>query len=125
VQEANSEPNPLCGVCKSRNSTLLVNFEKATINDIIDKALVLPIEEGGAGIDLEDIVILEGNRYKIRNSLFILLKMELILSANRMLYDIDEEENAKLLLKELSLTEGKILRIEGSEQDIDLLLEAM
>jgi hypothetical protein len=42
-----------------------------------------------------------------------------------MLYDIDEEENAKLLLKELSLTEGKVLRIEGSEQDIDLLLEAM
>jgi hypothetical protein len=68
----------LCGVCKSRNSTLLVNFEKATINDIIDKALVLPIEEGGAGIDLEDIAILEGNRYKIRSCLFILFKMELI-----------------------------------------------
>lgn len=62
VQEANSEPNPECGVCRSRIVTVSVNFQKATLNDLIQQVILPSSESGGAGMTEDEVAIMDGNR---------------------------------------------------------------
>lgn len=39
-----------------------MDFEKATLNQLIEKVILLSTEEGGAGMEIDDIGILDGNR---------------------------------------------------------------
>ncbi|KAI8981889.1 hypothetical protein BDF20DRAFT_817446 [Mycotypha africana] len=105
VLEANSAPNPKCGVCRSRSSTVKVDFEKAVLNDLIQKILLISINEGGAGMDEEEIVIMDGSR---------------------LLYDIDFNDMADQPLKDIGLKPGTILRASQNDgNDVDLILEPM
>lgn len=59
----------------------------------------------GAGMDKEEVAIMDGNR---------------------MLYDIEYEDNLQLPLKQLGLTSGSILRItQDDDRDVDLILEPL
>ncbi|CEP10648.1 hypothetical protein [Parasitella parasitica] len=105
VQEANGNPNPNCNVCRSRTATVKVDFDTATLRDIIQKVILLPQEQGGAGMVEDEVAILDGSR---------------------MIYDVDFDESVESTLKEISLKPGTILRVtqdDGSE-DVDLVLEA-
>ncbi|KAI9475988.1 MAG: hypothetical protein EXX96DRAFT_575352 [Benjaminiella poitrasii] len=105
VQEANAEPNPNCGVCNSRSSTVLVNFERTTLEDLINKVILLEQEKGGAEFNKEELSILQGSK---------------------LIYDAFEEEVqlANKTLNELGLQSGSILRFQDDESDVDLILEA-
>ncbi|KAI9249534.1 hypothetical protein BY458DRAFT_525497 [Sporodiniella umbellata] len=103
VQEANSEPNPDCGVCNSRVLHVKVNFKKTTLNHILQKIALASTEKGGAGMSEEDVVIMEGNR---------------------MIYDLDFDDNLDSTLEDIKLDSGSILRIsQGDHNDLDLILE--
>lgn len=105
MQEANADPNPNCGVCRSRSSTVLVDFEKATLKDLIYKVILLPEEEGGAGMIEDEVAIMDGNR---------------------MIYDIEFDESVDLPLKEVGLKPGTILRVTQDDgHDVDLIMESM
>ncbi|KAI8982558.1 hypothetical protein BDB01DRAFT_793174 [Pilobolus umbonatus] len=104
VQESNSEPNPQCGVCRSRSTTLLVDFEKVTLADILEKIVFVSREDGGAGMDREDVAITVGNR---------------------MIYDIEFDENVSDTLSEFGLKSGSILRVSENEEHVDLILESI
>ncbi|KAG0745156.1 hypothetical protein G6F57_001073 [Rhizopus arrhizus] len=105
VQEANSEPNPECGVCRSRIVTVSVNFQKATLNDLIQQVILPSSENGGAGMTEDEVAIMDGNR---------------------MIYDIEYDENKMLPLKEIQLKPGTILRVTQDDgDDVDIILEAI
>ncbi|EIE86876.1 hypothetical protein G6F46_001217 [Rhizopus delemar] len=105
VQEANSEPNPECGVCRSRIVTVSVNFQKATLNDLIQQVILPSSESGGAGMTEDEVAIMDGNR---------------------MIYDIEYDENKMLPLKEIQLKSGTILRVTQDDgDDVDIILEAI
>ncbi|OBZ85319.1 Ubiquitin-activating enzyme E1-like protein [Choanephora cucurbitarum] len=103
VQEASAEPNPHCSVCRSQSSVVLVDFENTTLEDLMDQ--VICESSQGAGMDKEEVAIMDGNR---------------------MLYDIEYEDNLQLPLKQLGLTSGSILRItQDDDRDVDLILEPL
>lgn len=104
IAEANSEPNPACGVCRSRSATALVNLNTTTLNDLINIIIVSPIEEGGAGMDAEEVSILDGSK---------------------LIYDIDFEDMADKALKDIGLKSGTILRItnDNEHEAVDLIIE--
>ncbi|KAI7896083.1 ubiquitin-activating enzyme E1 3 [Mucor mucedo] len=105
LSDPNNGPNPNCNVCKSRRGTVNVDFEKATLNHLIEKVILLSIEEGGAGMDRDDIGILDGNR---------------------MIYDVDFQDMADTPLSNVGLKAGTILRITNDDGDeIDLNLDAI
>lgn len=81
-----------------------MNFEKATLNDLIHKVILVQQEEGGAGMIEDEIAIMDGNR---------------------MIYDIEFDESVDLPLKEVGLKPGSILRITQDDgHDVDLILES-
>ncbi|KAI8373493.1 hypothetical protein EDC96DRAFT_499562 [Choanephora cucurbitarum] len=103
VQEASAEPNSHCSVCRSQSSVVLVDFENTTLEDLMDQ--VICESSQGAGMDKEEVAIMDGNR---------------------MLYDIEYEDNLQLPLKQLGLTSGSILRItQDDDRDVDLILEPL
>lgn len=106
IAEASSEPNPTCSVCRSRSATAHVNFETTTLKDLITNAILLPVEEGGAGMDSEEVSILDGSK---------------------LIYDIDFDDMADKPLKEIGLKAGTILRITNDNEDeaVDLIIEPM
>ncbi|KAI7901416.1 uncharacterized protein BX663DRAFT_514346 [Cokeromyces recurvatus] len=106
VQEANVQPNPNCGVCKSRGSTALVNFEKTTLNDLINQVILLKQEKGGAEMNKDELSVLQGSK---------------------LIYDAFEEEVqlADKPLHEIGLYPGSILRFQDDETDVDLILETI
>ncbi|KAI8091001.1 uncharacterized protein B0P05DRAFT_528338 [Gilbertella persicaria] len=105
VQEANADPNPKCSVCRSRSAVTQVDFNTTTLSDLIQKAILLSVEEGGAGMIEDEVAIMDGHR---------------------MLYDIEYDENVHLPLKDLGLNSGSILRItQDDDNDVDLILEAV
>ncbi|KAF1796754.1 hypothetical protein V8B55DRAFT_1451843 [Mucor lusitanicus] len=105
VQEANAEPNPDCGVCRSRSATVKVDFDKTTLNDIIQKVILLSQEEGGAGMVEDEVAIMDGSR---------------------MIYDIEFDDSVGLKLREVGLNPGSIIRVTQDDggEDVDLILEA-
>ncbi|OAC98846.1 hypothetical protein MUCCIDRAFT_43444 [Mucor lusitanicus CBS 277.49] len=106
VQEANAEPNPDCGVCRSRSATVKVDFDKTTLNDIIQKVILLSQEEGGAGMVEDEVAIMDGSR---------------------MIYDIEFDDSVGLKLREVGLNPGSIIRVTQDDggEDVDLILEAL
>ncbi|KAI8638310.1 hypothetical protein BD408DRAFT_405776 [Parasitella parasitica] len=106
VQEANGEPNPNCNVCRSRSATVKVDFDKTTLKDIIQKVILLPQEQGGAGMVEDEVAIMEGSR---------------------MIYDIEFDESVDSTLSDISLKPGTILRVtqDAGNKDVDLVLEAL
>ncbi|GAA5801510.1 hypothetical protein HPULCUR_006958 [Helicostylum pulchrum] len=104
LSEANSDPNPNCSVCRSRSATVSVNFERATLRDLINQVILLSVDEGGAGMELDEIAIMDGSR---------------------MIYDVEFEDMADLPMKEAGLKPDTILRVTNGEDDeIDLIMEA-
>ncbi|CAO3607505.1 unnamed protein product [Mucor fragilis] len=105
VQEANTEPNPNCGVCRSRSATVKVDFDKTTLNDIIQKVILVSQEEGGAGMVEDEVAIMDGSR---------------------MIYDIEFDDSVDLKLRDVGLNPGSIIRVTQDDggEDIDLILEA-
>ncbi|KAK4509131.1 uncharacterized protein ATC70_007481 [Mucor velutinosus] len=105
VQEANVEPNPNCGVCRSRSATVKVNFDKTTLNDIIQKVILVSQEVGGAGMVEDEVAIMDGSR---------------------MIYDIEFDDGVDLKLREVGLNSGSIIRVTQDDggEDVDLILEA-
>lgn len=84
---------------------MLVDFEKATLNDLIHKVLLAPQEEGGAGMVEDEIAIMDGNR---------------------MIYDIEFDESVNLPLNQVGLKPGTILRVSQDDgHDVDLIMESM
>ncbi|CAO0799477.1 unnamed protein product [Mucor circinelloides] len=106
VQEANAEPNPNCGVCRSRSATVKVNFDKTTLNDIIQKVILVPQEEGGAGMVEDEVAIMDGSR---------------------MIYDIEFDDSVNLKLRDVGLNPGSIIRVTQDDggEDVDLILEEL
>lgn len=104
IAEANSEPNPACSVCRSRSATALVNFDTTTLNDLINNIILSPMEEGGAGMDAEEVSILDGSK---------------------LIYDIDFEDMANKPLKDVGLKSGTILRVanDNEHEAVDLIIE--
>ncbi|GAN09446.1 ubiquitin-activating enzyme-like protein [Mucor ambiguus] len=105
VQEANAEPNPNCGVCRSRSATVKVDFDKTTLRDLIQKVILLSQEEGGAGMVEDEVAIMDGSR---------------------MIYDIEFDDSVDLKLREVGLNPGTIIRVTQDDggEDVDLILEA-
>ncbi|KAL9554989.1 hypothetical protein MBANPS3_002557 [Mucor bainieri] len=105
VQEANAEPNPNCGVCRSRSATVKVDFDKTTLHDIIQKVILVSQEEGGAGMVEDEVAIMDGSR---------------------MIYDIEFDDSVNLKLREVGLNPGTIIRVTQDDggEDVDLILEA-
>ncbi|KAG2235086.1 hypothetical protein INT48_002427 [Thamnidium elegans] len=104
ISEANSDPNPNCSVCRSRSAMVSVDFEKATLRDLINQVLLLPVDEGGAGMEQDEIAIMDGSR---------------------MIYDVDFEDMADIPMKEAGLKPDTILRVTNDDGDeIDLIMEA-
>ncbi|KAG1456510.1 hypothetical protein G6F56_006814 [Rhizopus delemar] len=105
VQEANSKPNPNCGVCKSRIVTVLVDFKKTKLKDLLKELVLCPIEKGGAGMSEDDVAIMDGNR---------------------LIYDIDCDDIVELALQDIKLKPGTILRVtQSDDNDLDLILESI
>ncbi|KAI8088804.1 uncharacterized protein BX664DRAFT_365212 [Halteromyces radiatus] len=104
IQEESSGPNLECQVCQSTGATVLVDLEKATLRDLIDKILLAPLDQGGAEMT-EEIAVMDGDR---------------------MLYDIEYDDNLDTLLKDLKVQNGTILRIdsENGDQDLDLVIQS-
>ncbi|CAO3617566.1 unnamed protein product [Cunninghamella blakesleeana] len=102
VQEKPTGPNPECQVCQTNSAVLKVNLEKATLRHLIQDILLLPVEDGGAGLT-EDIAIMDGDR---------------------MLYDIEYDDNIDTSFKELKIHDGSILRIgsEDGDEDLDIII---
>ncbi|KAG0191509.1 E1 ubiquitin-activating protein uba2 [Apophysomyces sp. BC1034] len=104
MNESPSAPNPDCGVCCATSATLKVDFERAKLRDLLDKIIKLSSEEGGAGMT-DDVAIMEGNR---------------------IVYDIDLDENLDLLMKDLGIRDGSILRVSPDEGgDIDFVVQSI
>lgn len=106
VQEANTEPNPNCGVCRSRSATVKVDFDKTTLNDIIQKVILVSQEQGGAGMVEDEVAIMDGSR---------------------MIYDIEFDDSVDLKLRDVGLKPGTIIRITQDDggEDVDLILEEL
>ncbi|KAF7727004.1 E1 ubiquitin-activating protein uba2 [Apophysomyces ossiformis] len=104
MNETPSTPNPECAVCCATSTTLKVDLEHAKLSDLMDKVIKKSFEEGGAGMS-EDVAIMEGNR---------------------MIYDIDLDENLELLLKDLGVRDGTILRVAPDEGgEIDFIIQSI
>ncbi|CAO3672200.1 unnamed protein product [Rhizopus microsporus] len=105
VQEANSQPNPECHVCRSNTASVAVNFEMATLNDLIQKVILPPVEKGGAGVPEDEVAIMDGSR---------------------IIYDIEYDDNVNSPLKDIGLKPGTILRVSDDDgNDLDLILETI
>ncbi|CEG80759.1 hypothetical protein RMATCC62417_15055 [Rhizopus microsporus] len=105
VQEANSQPNPECHVCRSNTASVAVNFEMTTLNDLIQKVILPPIEKGGAGVPEDEVAIMDGSR---------------------IIYDIEYDDNVNSPLKDIGLKPGTILRVSDDDgNDLDLILETI
>ncbi|KAI9300646.1 hypothetical protein BJ944DRAFT_272708 [Cunninghamella echinulata] len=103
VQEQPSEPNPDCQVCQATGVVLKVNLEKATLRNMIEDVLLLPVDKGGAGLT-EEIAIMDGDR---------------------MLYDIEYDDNMDVSFKNLNILDGTILRVgsEDGDEDLDIIIQ--
>ncbi|KAI8069578.1 hypothetical protein BC940DRAFT_236420 [Gongronella butleri] len=103
MQETPSEPNPHCQVCQATSAVVLLDVEQATLRDLIHKVLVVPTDQGGMGMADDDLSVMEGDR---------------------MLYDIEYEDNLDTPLKDLHLKDGVILRIGSADgdEDVDLVI---
>ncbi|KAI8364225.1 hypothetical protein BD560DRAFT_403343 [Blakeslea trispora] len=102
VQEANGQPNPDCSVCHSQSCVVRVDLDRTTLEDLIDH--VICDTSQGAGMDREEVAVMDGNR---------------------MLYDIEYDDNLQLPLRQLGLSSGSILRVTQDEgDDVDLILES-
>ncbi|CEG63130.1 hypothetical protein RMATCC62417_00330 [Rhizopus microsporus] len=105
VQEANSQPNPECHVCRSNTASVAVNFELATLNDLIQKVILPPVEKGGAGVPEDEVAIMDGSR---------------------IIYDIEYDDNVNSPLKDIGLKPGTMLRVSDDDgNDLDLILETI
>ncbi|CAO3615768.1 unnamed protein product [Cunninghamella echinulata] len=103
VQEQPSEPNPDCQVCQATGAVLKVNLEKATLRNMIEDVLLLSVDKGGAGLT-EEIAIMDGER---------------------MLYDIEYDDNMDASFKDLNILDGTILRVgsEDGNEDLDIIIQ--
>ncbi|CEJ00366.1 hypothetical protein RMCBS344292_14423 [Rhizopus microsporus] len=105
VQEANSQPNPECHVCRSNTASVAVNFELATLNDLIQKVILPPVKKGGAGVPEDEVAIMDGSR---------------------IIYDIEYDDNVNSPLKDIGLKPGTMLRVSDDDgNDLDLILETI
>ncbi|KAI8141603.1 hypothetical protein BJV82DRAFT_618398 [Fennellomyces sp. T-0311] len=98
--EAPAKPKPDCKVCQTVSATANVNFGRAQLRDILDTVVVK-----GAGLDPEEVVIMDGNK---------------------IVYDVDLDDNLSKLLTDLGIRDGKILRLASDDGDeIDLVLQGV
>ncbi|KAI9286873.1 hypothetical protein BC943DRAFT_275368 [Umbelopsis sp. AD052] len=97
ILEANSEPQPDCAVCRTRNIGLKIDIHHTTLQSLLDNVVTASIENGGLGMS-DEVTILEGDR---------------------LLYDIEFDDNAEKTLDALALEDGKILNIKDDEVDDD------
>ncbi|ORZ00139.1 putative ubiquitin-like activating enzyme [Syncephalastrum racemosum] len=98
IQEAPSEPNPACGVCRATTAVVQINPDTAKLRDLV-RIATDSADEGGAGMDPEAIAIMDGNR---------------------MIYDIDLEENLGMFLHELGVHDGSMLRVASDDDGAQL-----
>lgn len=61
VQEAPSEPNPACGVCRATTAIVHTRLDTAKLRDLVDIA-TRSADEGGASMDPEAVAVMDGNR---------------------------------------------------------------
>ncbi|KAI8576590.1 hypothetical protein K450DRAFT_256340 [Umbelopsis ramanniana AG] len=97
VLEANSEPQADCAVCRTRNIGLKIDIHHTTLQSLLNNVVTASTETGGLGMS-EEVTILEGDR---------------------LLYDIEFDDNAEKTLDALALEDGKILNIKDDEVDDD------
>lgn len=72
---------------------------------MLKQVILAPVEDGGAGMNEDDVSILDGSR---------------------IIYEIDFDDMAESPLKEIKLQPGTILHItQDNDDDIDLILESM
>ncbi|CAO3580441.1 unnamed protein product [Absidia cylindrospora] len=104
IQEEPSGPNPDCQVCQATSAIVYADLKKATLRSLVEKILLLPLDQGGAEMT-EEIAVMDGDR---------------------MLYDIEYDDNLDTLLKDLKVQDGTILRIdsENGDQDLDLVIQS-
>ncbi|KAI9318161.1 hypothetical protein BX666DRAFT_1935453 [Dichotomocladium elegans] len=99
LPETSSRPNPDCDVCSASNARVVVDVDQAKLSDIINTIVV-----GKMGMDVEGVSIMD---------------------KNRLIYDMDLEENLKLPLSQLLIRDGTILRVISDEDgQIDLVIQA-
>ncbi|KAG2182557.1 hypothetical protein INT43_007488, partial [Umbelopsis isabellina] len=97
VLEQNSEPQPHCAVCRTTNIALKIDVHHTTLKFLIDNILVASAESGGFGMS-EEVTIVEGER---------------------LLYDIEFDDNVNKTLEELGLDDGKVVNIKDDNVDDD------
>ncbi|KAH8556244.1 hypothetical protein BGW37DRAFT_5317 [Umbelopsis sp. PMI_123] len=97
VLEANSEPQEHCAVCRTKNIGLKIDIHHTTLQFLLDKVVTTSTDDGGLGMS-EEVTILEGDR---------------------LLYDIEFDDNVGKTLDALALEDGKILNIKDDEVDDD------
>ncbi|KAI8338190.1 hypothetical protein BC941DRAFT_34173 [Chlamydoabsidia padenii] len=104
IQEEPSGPNTDCQVCQTTGAIVYADLEKATLRQLVEKIVTTPLDQGGAGMT-EEIAVMDGDR---------------------MLYDIEYDDNLDTLLKDLKVQDGTILRIdsETDDQDLDLIIQS-
>ncbi|KAJ2963455.1 hypothetical protein NQZ79_g1581 [Umbelopsis isabellina] len=97
VLEQNSEPQPHCAVCRTTNIALKIDVHHTTLKFIIDNILVASAASGGFGMS-EEVTIVEGER---------------------LLYDIEFDDNVNKTLEELGLDDGKVVNVKDDNVDDD------
>ncbi|ORZ00085.1 hypothetical protein BCR42DRAFT_201743 [Absidia repens] len=104
IQEEPSAPNPDCQVCQATSAIVYADLQKATLRSLVENILLLPLDQGGAEMT-EELAVMDGDR---------------------MLYDIEYDDNLDTLLKDLKVQDGTILRIdsENGDQDLDLVIQS-
>ncbi|KAI7852848.1 hypothetical protein BDC45DRAFT_545812 [Circinella umbellata] len=94
------KPNPECKVCQTITAMVNVDFKRAKLNDLLEIAIVK-----GASLDIEEVTVMNGNK---------------------IVYDVDLDDNLQTLIKDLGITTGKILRVVSDDGDeIDLVLQGV
>ncbi|KAI9488947.1 hypothetical protein BDB00DRAFT_644379 [Zychaea mexicana] len=94
------KPNPECKVCQTVSATVTVDFERAKLSDLLETAIVK-----GASLDAEEVTMMNGNK---------------------IVYDVDLDDNLQTLLTDLGIHAGTILRVASDDDDeIDLVLQGL
>jgi len=105
VLEANSEPQEHCAVCRTSNVALKIDLHHTTLKFLLDNVVTPSTDEGGLGMS-DEVTILEGDR---------------------LLYDIEFDDNVEKTLEALGLEDGKILNIKddnvADDDGVNLVLQ--
>ncbi|KAJ3023522.1 E1 ubiquitin-activating protein uba2 [Thoreauomyces humboldtii] len=95
--EGLAKPNPNCGVCSINSFSIAINTETATLGDLLEHVQAPPGPNGDGGIGVTgEIAIQEGDR---------------------LLYDVEFDDNLDMPLKELGLKHATRVMITNEDDD--------